>query len=234
MDKIKKLSKILKNSKYLVFFGGAGTSTDSGIKDFRGKNGLYKNSYKGFSPEEILSIDFFNKHQDMFLEYIDEQMSITDVKPNKGHYALVKLEKLGILKAVITQNIDDLHQLSGNTNVLELHGTLKDWYCLLCGKRDTCYFQCSCGGTVRPKVTLYREMLDEEVTHQAIEEIGKADTLIVAGTSLTVYPAAAYVRYFRGNDLIIINDGETQYDSKATLIINDNFANTMDKAVKDL
>jgi len=234
VDKIKELSEILKNSKNLVFFGGAGTSTDSGIKDFRGKNGLYKSSYKGYAPEEILSIDFFNRHQDMFLEYIDEQISITDVKPNKGHYALVKLEKLGILKAIITQNIDDLHQVSGNANVLELHGTLKDWYCLSCTQRDSHHFKCRCGGTVRPKVTLYGEMLDEVVTHKAIKAIGEADTLIVAGTSLTVYPAAAYVRYFRGNDLVIINDGETQYDTRANLVINDNFANTMDTAVKNL
>lgn len=234
MCKIEELKEILKNTKHLVFFGGAGTSTDSGIKDFRGKNGLYKTSYKGHSPEEILSIDFFNKNRDVFLEYIDEQMSIEGVKPNKGHYALVKLEKLGILKSIITQNIDNLHQEAGNSNVLELHGTLKDWYCLKCGKRATHHFECDCGGVVRPKVTLYGEMLDSEITHKAIDEIESADTLIISGTSLTVYPAAAYIGYFRGKNIVIINDGETQYDNRATLVINDNFANTMDKAVKDL
>ncbi|MGF6907512.1 NAD-dependent protein deacylase [Fusobacterium sp. PH5-44] len=234
MDKINELKEILKNTKHLVFFGGAGTSTDSGIKDFRGKNGLYKTSYKGYAPEEILSIDFFNKNRDIFLEYIDEQMSIEGVKPNKGHYALVKLEKLGILKSIITQNIDNLHQEAGNSNVLELHGTLKEWYCLKCGKRSVHHFKCDCEGVVRPKVTLYGEMLDGKVTQKAIDEIENADTLIIAGTSLTVYPAAAYIGYFRGKNLVIINDGETQYDNRATLVINDNFANIMDEVVQNL
>ncbi|MDR3258356.1 MAG: NAD-dependent protein deacylase [Fusobacteriaceae bacterium] len=234
MDKIEKLANIIKNSSYTVFFGGAGTSTDSGIKDFRGKDGLYKTDFKGYRPEEVLSIDFFSEHRDLFNEYVTEKMSIENVKPNKGHYALVKLEKLGKLKSIITQNIDNLHQEAGSTNVLELHGTLKDWYCLSCGKRDTKTFDCPCGGIVRPKVTLYGEMLDENVTSSAIFEIKKADTLIIAGTSLTVYPAAYYIRYFQGKDLVIINADATQYDSDASLVINDNFANTMEATINFL
>ncbi|MDR1835385.1 MAG: NAD-dependent protein deacylase [Fusobacteriaceae bacterium] len=234
MDKIKKLAEILKKSKYAVFFGGAGTSTDSGIKDFRGKDGLYKTNWKGYRPEEILSIDFFVAHRALFNEYVAEKMSIENVRPNKGHMALVELEKMGILKAVITQNIDNLHQEAGSGKVLELHGTLKDWYCLSCGKRADHNFVCECGGVVRPKVTLYGESLDGEVVSAAIEELQKADTLIIAGTSLTVYPAAYYIRYFQGKNLVIINADSTQYDSEASLVINDNFANTMEAVVKEM
>jgi NAD-dependent deacetylase len=234
MDKIEKLAEILKNSHYAVFFGGAGTSTDSGIKDFRGKDGLYKTDYKGYRPEEILSIEFFIEHRDMFNEYVAEKMSIENVNPNKGHRALVELEQMGILKAIITQNIDNLHQESGSKTVLELHGTLKDWYCLSCGKRSDKNFACDCGGVVRPKVTLYGESLDQDITSAAITEIKHADTLIIAGTSLTVYPAAYYIRYFQGKHLVIINADATQYDSEASLVINDNFANTMESVVNRL
>ncbi|MGO2117381.1 MAG: NAD-dependent protein deacylase [Fusobacterium sp.] len=234
MDSIDSLAKIVEESKYIVFFGGAGTSTDSGIKDFRGKEGLYKTLYKGYKPEEILSIDFFNCHREIFSEYVKEKMSIKNIKPNKGHYALLELEKMGKLKAIITQNIDNLHQESGSKNVIELHGTLKDWYCLKCGKRDNKEFKCECGGVVRPKVTLYGEMLDENVTYRAIEEIQRADTLIVSGTSLTVYPAANYITYFKGKNLVIINEDFTGYDSHATLAIKGNFSEVLDELVKKL
>ena len=147
---------------------------------------------------------------------------------------MVELEKIGILKAVITQNIDDLHQVSGNKNVLELHGSLKRWYCLSCGKTADRNFSCECGGVVRPDVTLYGENLNQSVVNEAIYQLEQADTLIVAGTSLTVYPAAYYLRYFRGKNLIIINDMDTQYDGEASLVIKDNFSYVMDRVVKEL
>lgn len=225
MENAKKLAEIIKNSSYVVAFTGAGASTDSGIKDFRGKNGLYKEkNYMGYEPEEILSIDFFLSHTNIFNKYIEEKMMINDIKPNPGHKALAELEKMGKVKAVITQNIDNLHQEGGSKKVLELHGTLKDWYCLKCGKRADRRFDCECGGVVRPRVTLYGEMLDEKVTDAAISEIKKADTLIIIGTSLTVYPAAYYINYFRGKNLVIINETPTSQDHIATLVIRDNFS----------
>ena len=168
------------------------------------------------------------------MEYVEKELNINSLKPNKGHMALVELEKMGILKAVITQNIDDLHQVSGNKNVLELHGSLKRWYCLGCGRTADRNFSCECGGVVRPDVTLYGENLNQSVVNEAIYQLEQADTLIVAGTSLTVYPAAYYLRYFRGKNLIIINDMDTQYDGEASLVIKDNFSYVMDKIVEEL
>lgn len=235
MENAKKLAKIIKNSSYVVAFTGAGASTDSGIKDFRGKNGLYKEkNYMGYEPEEILSIDFFLSHTDIFNKYIEEKMMINDIKPNPGHKALAELEKMGKVKAVITQNIDNLHQEGGSKKVLELHGTLKDWYCLKCGKRANRRFDCECGGVVRPRVTLYGEMLDEKVTDAAISEIKKADTLIIIGTSLTVYPAAYYINYFRGKNLVIINETPTSQDHIATLVIRDNFSKVFSETLEIL
>lgn len=234
-DKFEKLKEIIKSSKYLVFFTGAGVSTDSGLKSFRGKDGLYASLYRNrYQPEEILSIDFFNKNKDIFMEYIEKELSIKDIMPNKGHKALAKLEELGILKAVITQNIDNLHQEAGNKNVIELHGSLKRWYCISCAKKFTYNSSCDCGGLVRPEVTLYGEMLDNNAVQQAIYHIENADTLVIAGTSLTVYPAAHYIRYFRGKNLIIINNEATQYDEMAGLVLNENFAKTMDELAKSL
>ena len=235
MENAKKLAEIIKNSSYVVAFTGAGASTDSGIKDFRGKNGLYKEkNYMGYEPEEILSIDFFLSHTDIFNKYIEEKMMINDIKPNPGHKALAELEKMGKVKAVITQNIDNLHQEGGSKKVLELHGTLKDWYCLKCGKRADRRFDCECGGVVRPRVTLYGEMLDEKVTDAAISEIKKADTLIIIGTSLTVYPAAYYINYFRGKNLMIINETPTSQDHIATLVIRDNFSKVFSETLEIL
>lgn len=235
MENAKKLAEIIKNSNYVVAFTGAGASTDSGIKDFRGKNGLYKEkNYMGYEPEEILSIDFFLSHTDIFNKYIEEKMMINDIKPNPGHKALAELEKMGKVKAVITQNIDNLHQEGGSKKVLELHGTLKDWYCLKCGKRANRRFDCECGGVVRPRVTLYGEMLDEKVTDAAISEIKKADTLIIIGTSLTVYPAAYYINYFRGKNLVIINETPTSQDHIATLVIRDNFSKVFSETLEIL
>ena len=231
-NKIEKLADIIKNSKHLVFFTGAGVSTESGLKSFRGKDGLYSSLYKGkYRPEEVLSSDFFCSHREIFIEYVEEELNINGIKPNKGHLALAELERRGILKAVITQNIDDLHQMAGNKNVLELHGSLKRWYCLSCGKTSNKNFSCDCGGIVRPDVTLYGENLNQDVVNEAIYQIEQADTLIVAGTSLTVYPAAYYLRYFRGKNLVIINNESTQYDGEASLVLKTNFADTMEKVL---
>lgn len=228
-----KLAEIIKNSKYLVFFTGAGVSTDSGLKSFRGKDGLYSNLYKGkYRPEEILSSNFFYSHKNIFIEYIEEVLDINGIKPNKGHLVLAELEKMGIVKAVITQNIDDLHQMAGNKNVIELHGSLKRWYCLSCAKKSTHNFSCDCGGIVRPEVTLYGENLDNFAVSSAIQHIENADTLVIAGTSLTVYPAAHYVTYFKGKNLVIINNENTQYDNIATLVLNKNFEQTMVEVMK--
>lgn len=228
MNNIEKLANIIKESNYIVFFTGAGASTDSGLADFRGKNGLYnERNFMGYEPEEILSHDFFFSHRDIFNRYLIEKLSINNIKPNAGHIAIAQLEKLGKVKAVITQNIDNLHQDAGSKNVLELHGTLKKWYCLKCGKKSDKDFKCQCGGVVRPQVTLYGEMLDEEVTSSAIHEIEKADTLIIVGTSLTVYPAAYYIEYFKGKNLVILNETPTSRDGIANLVIRERFAQVM-------
>ena len=234
-NKIEKLADIIKTSKHLVFFTGAGVSTESGLKSFRGKDGLYSSLYKGkYRPEEVLSSDFFCSHRKIFIEYVEEELNINGIKPNKGHLALAELERRGILKAAITQNIDDLHQMAGNKNVLELHGSLKRWYCLSCGKTSNKNFSCDCGGIVRPDVTLYGENLNQDVVNEAIYQIEQADTLIVAGTSLTVYPAAYYLRYFRGKNLVIINNENTQYDNNASLVLNNNFTEVMTKVLNIL
>ena len=232
-NKIEKLAEIIKNSKHLVFFTGAGVSTESGLKSFRGKDGLYSSLYKGkYRPEEVLSSDFFCSHRKIFIEYVEEELNINGIKPNKGHLVLAELEKMGILKAVITQNIDDLHQMAGNKNVLELHGSLKRWYCLSCGKTSNKNFSCDCGGIVRPDVTLYGENLNQDVVNEAIYQIEQADTLMVVGTSLTVYPATEYLSYFKGKNLVIINETGNQYGGKISLEIIDNFSYVMDKVVE--
>lgn len=234
MEKINKLLEIIKESDNIVFFGGAGTSTESGINDFRGKNGVYNTKYKGYNPEDILHIDFFISHRKIFNDFLKEKMNFKNCKPNKGHYALVKLEELGKLRAVITQNIDSLHQKAGSKNVLELHGTIAYFQCLSCGRKEEEYFSCDCGGIVRPPVTLYGENLNEEVVEKAIKYISKAETLIICGTSLVVYPAAYYIKYFKGKNLIIVNGTETSYDEKADLVIRDNFGEVFDYIGKKL
>ena len=232
-EKILELANILKNTKYLVFFGGAGTSTDSGIKDFRGKNGLFKTLFKGkYKPDEILSLDFFKNNRELFIEYVTTELITKNIQINKGHIALKKLEDIDILKSVITQNIDGLHQLAGSKNILELHGNLNKWYCLACGKTKDSYFDCECGGIVRPDITLYGENLNQKVINETIHQIEQADTLIVAGTSLTVYPASEYLTYFKGKNLIIIDEIGTQYGGKISLEIIGNFSYIMDKVIK--
>jgi len=229
MDKIGELKKIIDKSEYIVFFGGAGVSTESGIPDFRSEKGLYqaKEEY-GHSPEEILSIKFFTKHMDIFYKYHMENIIHKDAEPNWAHKGLAKLEEIGKLKAIITQNIDGLHQKAGSKNVLELHGSVYRNYCMVCGKEyDLDYVlkastvpKCSeCGGNIRPDVVLYGEGLDEKIINKSVEYILKADTLIVGGSSLVVHPAAGLIRYFNGDNLVLINKTPTQFDSSANLTI---------------
>lgn len=224
--------EIIKKSNNIVFFGGAGTSTNSGIKDFRGKDGIYNTKFHGYNPEEILHIDFFMNNRKIFNQFLQEKMNFKNYKPNKGHFALKKLEEMGKLKAIITQNIDELHQKAGSKNVVELHGTISHFICLSCGEKKDELFSCECGGIVRPPVTLYGEMLNEDVVNKAIKYIENAETLIVAGTSLVVYPAAYYLNYFKGKYLIIINESETTYDQRATVVLRGDFEKTFDDLVK--
>ena len=227
MDDISRLQKMIDECNDIVFFGGAGVSTESGLKDFRSKDGLYNMKYK-YPPEEILSHSFFINNTDEFFKFYKDKMNALNILPNVCHEYLTKLEKTGKLKAIITQNIDGLHQKSGSSNVLELHGTIYKNYCLKCGKQyDAPYIfnsegipKCECGGIIKPKVVLYEEALDDEVVEKAIDEISKAELLIVAGTSLTVYPASSFVRYFKGKYLVIINNDETNYDGIADLVIH--------------
>lgn len=233
MEKIEQLRKIINASNNIVFFGGAGVSTDSGIKDFRGEDGLYKKKYEK-PTEYYLSIDCLCNEPVEFYKFYKDNMNVLDAKPNITHKYLVKLENQGKLKAVITQNIDNLHQKAGSKNVIELHGTIYKNYCLDCHKEypvsavfdDEEVPRCSCGGIIRPDVVLYGEMLKESFT-VAKQYISNYDTLIVAGTSLTVEPASSLVRSFCGNNLIIINRESTPYDYAATLVINDRLKNVI-------
>ncbi|WP_422485359.1 NAD-dependent protein deacylase [Gudongella sp. DL1XJH-153] len=239
---IEKLSKIIMESDNIVFFGGAGVSTESNIPDFRSESGIYstKNKY-GYPPEYLLSHSFFRDHQKEFFNYYRDNMLHPNAKPNKAHLALGKLEELGKLKAVITQNIDGLHQLGGSRNVLEIHGSVHRNYCLSCGAEypvdkiqesesiPTCD---KCGGIVRPDVVLYEEGLDMRVMDKAMDYIRKAQVLIVGGTSLNVYPAAGLVEYFRGKELVLINKTSTGYDNRATLIFRDSIGEVLDDALR--
>lgn len=232
------LKKIIDETDNIVFFGGAGVSTESSIPDFRSANGLYKtkNNYQ-YPPEIMLSHSFFKAHTEDFFEFYFAKMIFKDAKPNAAHYALAKLEKMGKLKAVITQNIDGLHQAAGSKNVLELHGSVHRNYCVKCGvSYDLDYMlansdgvpKCShCGGIVKPDVVLYEESLDLDVMDRAVKYIREADVLIIGGTSLVVYPAAGMIQYYNGNKLILINKSTTSYDKRANLIIHDSIGKTL-------
>ncbi len=243
MDTLNEVKKIIEDSNNIVFFGGAGVSTASGVPDFRSATGLYnrKNDSK-YSPEYMLSHEFFVNHPDEFMTYCKENLMLDGIKPNKAHLALAKLEKMGKLKAVITQNVDSLHQEAGSENVIELHGNLRDYYCVNCHKNfDLDYVKTfpaeahcdECGGIVRPDIVLYGEGLDQNNISYAVNLIAQADVLIVGGTSLVVYPAAGLIDFYRGNKLVLINKDTTSRDSMADYIIKGDIAEVMDSLVGD-
>ena len=226
-EKIEKFKTLVNESNNIVFFGGAGVSTESGIPDFRSKDGLYNQKYK-YPPEEILSHTFFINHTEEFFKFYKEKLNSLKYEPNVTHIKLAELEKDGKLKAVVTQNIDGLHQKAGSKNVYELHGSVLRNYCMKCHKfYDAEYVfnssgvpKCSCGGIIKPDVVLYEEALDEETLEKSVYAIANADLLIVAGTSLTVYPARGLINYFRGKNLVLINRDTTPFDNRADLVIN--------------
>lgn len=230
------LKKIIEDSDNIVFFGGAGVSTESGIPDFRSVDGLYRQKYK-YPPETMLSYSFFLSHTDEFYDFYKNKMLFLDAKPNAAHIRLAELEKEGKLKAVITQNIDGLHQAAGSKNVLELHGSVHRNYCMDCGKFYDVYAivesigipKCSCGGIIKPDVVLYEESLNEEVLERSINYIKNADVLIIGGTSLVVYPAAGLINYYKGSKLVLINKSATSMDRIANLVINDSIGKVFEQ-----
>ena len=225
---VEKLKNWIDESDNIVFFGGAGVSTESGIPDFRSVDGLYNQKWK-YPPETILSHSFFEANPEEYYRFHREKLIVDGVQPNRAHIRLAELEQEGKLKAVITQNIDGLHQAAGSKNVLELHGSLLRAYCSKCGKsadpdvmnKGTGVPRCDCGGVIRPDIVLYEEPLDDDITRKAVHYIRNADILIIGGTSLNVYPAAGLINYYRGNKLVLINLSETPYDRYADLIIHE-------------
>lgn len=235
MSNIEELQKIISGSDNIVFFGGAGVSTESGIPDFRSVDGLYNMKYD-YPPETILSHTFFRRKPEEFFRFYKDKLIIKDVKPNKAHLKLAELEAAGKLKAVITQNIDGLHQAAGSKEVLELHGSTLRNYCERCNKFfDIDYIanadgvpKCDdCGGFIKPDVVLYEEGLDNDVVSKSVRYISNADVLIIGGTSLAVYPAAGLIDYYRGDKLILINKSATPMDSRADLVINDSLGKVL-------
>ena len=230
------LQNIIDKSRNIVFFGGAGVSTESGLPDFRSQDGLYSLKYD-VPPETILSRTYFERHTEKFFEFYRDKMLYLDAKPNAAHLALSRAEKAGRLSAVVTQNIDGLHTAAGSRTVYELHGSVLRNYCMRCGKSFTAEYilnstgvpLCDCGGIIKPDVVLYEEPLGSEVCNAAIDAISAADTLIVAGTSLTVYPAAGMINYFKGDNLVLINRDETPMDSLASLVIHDKVGDVLGK-----
>ena len=222
------LLDIVNNSRRIVFFGGAGVSTESGIPDFRGQDGLYRMKY-AVPPETIISASYFHAHPEEFFRFYRDKMLALNAQPNAAHKKLAQWERAGKLFAVVTQNIDGLHQAAGSRRVYELHGSVHRNHCLACKKSYPASFiarssgvpRCSCGGIVKPDVVLYEEPLDGEVIEGALAAIASADTLIVAGTSLTVYPAASFVSYFRGENLVLINRDPTPLDGQCTLVLHE-------------
>jgi len=231
---IQALQQIIDGGENIVFFGGAGVSTESGIPDFRSVDGLYNQKYR-YTPETILSHRFFVTHSDAFYDFYRDKMLCLDAKPNKAHLKLAEMERAGKLKAVITQNIDGLHQKAGSKRVYELHGSVHHNICQKCAKSYDAAFilcgegipRCSCGGTIKPDVVLYEEPLNDAVVEGAVEAIAAADVLIVGGTSLAVYPAAGLLNYFSGDKLVLINKKRTPYDRRASLVINDSIGEAL-------
>lgn len=241
---IEQLTKILKESNNIVFFGGAGVSTESGIPDFRSANGLFNEKLNiTFTPEQLVSHSFYIRYPKEFFNFYKAKLIYPQAKPNKAHIALAKLEEMGKLKAVITQNIDGLHQAAGSKNVFELHGSVLRNYCVKChafydekfilDSKDvpTCT---KCGGNVKPDVVLYEEGLDDNVIRDSVRAIANADTLIIGGTSLVVYPAAGLIDYFRGKNLVLINKSSTSADNKADLVIHDSIGKVLSMVINNL
>lgn len=228
MNKIEQLQRMIDESHNIVFFGGAGVSTESNIPDFRSADGLYQEQYK-YPPEQVVSHTFFLQKTELFYDFYKEKMMFLDAKPNAAHLKLAELEATGKVKAVITQNIDGLHQMAGSKHVLELHGSIHRNYCQKCGKfYDATYVKsaegipkCTCGGTIKPDVVLYEEGLDQQVIRDTIRSIQEADMLIIGGTSLVVYPAAGFIDYFRGKYLVVLNKSATSRDAQADLCIQE-------------
>lgn len=228
MESIEQLKQWVKESNRIVFFGGAGVSTESGIPDFRSVDGLYHQKYEE-PPETILSHTYYRNHTEAFYRFYKDKMLCLSAKPNRAHFILADMEKKGKLKAVITQNIDGLHQAAGSQKVLELHGSVHRNYCRNCGKNYTAEYvlnaegipRCTCGGELKPDVVLYEEGLDQQILNESIRCISEADMLMIGGTSLVVYPAAGLVNYYQGRKLVLINKSVTAMDGKADLVIND-------------
>jgi len=239
MDRLSTLRSWIAESKKIVFFGGAGVSTESGIPDFRSVDGLYHQKFD-YPPETILSHSFFFSHTADFYKFYREKMLVTDIDPNRAHLALARLEQQGKLTAVVTQNIDGLHQKAGSEKVYELHGSIHRNYCRKCRKfysaedlqQTTGVPKCTCGGTIKPDVVLYEEGLDNDCIMGAVRAIAEADLLIVGGTSLTVYPAAGLIRYYQGNRLVLINRDETPYDHEANLIFRESIGQVLAEATE--
>ncbi|HCO74357.1 MAG TPA: NAD-dependent protein deacylase [Clostridium sp.] len=241
---IEKLTQILRNSNNIVFFGGAGVSTESNIPDFRSANGLFNARLNmTLSPEQLVSHTYFIRFPEEFFNFYKAKLIYPEAKPNGAHLALANLEEMGKLKAIITQNIDGLHQAAGSKNVFELHGSIHRNYCIKCNDSYDMDFILNskgiptcpkCSGTVRPDVVLYEEGLDESVLKGAIDAISKADTLIIGGTSLVVYPAANLINYFKGENLVLINKSSTSADSRADLVIHDSIGKVISESVNFL
>lgn len=232
------LQQIIDQSRRVVFFGGAGVSTESGIPDFRSVDGLYHQRYD-YPPEEMLSHTFLTRHPEEFYRFYRDKMLPLDALPNAAHFKLAEMEQAGRLTAVVTQNIDGLHQKAGSKTVLELHGSIHRNHCLTCGKQYAPEYirdsksvpTCACGGQIRPDVVLYEEGLEDDVVSSAIHHIRQADAMIVAGTSLTVYPAAGLLRYFRGRYLVLVNRDATPLDSQADLVIHEKVGEVLSRIV---
>ena len=236
MNTFEQLQEVIDNSRRIVFFGGAGVSTESGIPDFRSVDGLYNQKYD-YPPEEILSHTFFERKPEEFFRFYRDKMLALDKKPNSAHLKLAELEKAGKLLAVVTQNIDGLHQAAGSRKVFELHGSVLRNYCRRCRRFYSAQFikdsegvpTCECGGVIKPDVVLYEEGLDDSTVNGALSAIMQADTLIIAGTSLTVYPAAGFIRYFRGGTVVLINRDKTPFDSRADLVYHEKVGELLGK-----
>lgn len=240
-EKIEKLREWIGESDNIVFFGGAGVSTESNIPDFRSQDGIYNQKYK-YPPETIISHSFFMRNPEEFYRFYRDRMVYRDAKPNAAHLALARLEKQGKLKAVVTQNIDGLHQAAGSREVLELHGSIMRNTCMKCGRKygldaitdsKEIVPRCACGGIIKPDVVLYEEGLDDDVMSRALSYISNADMLIIGGTSLVVYPAAGLVRYYNGKKLVLINKSATSMDSEADLVIDGKIGEVLKSAVPE-